>query len=345
MKLWICCLGILSVTELGASLLPVSPESQRVTVKRVPPGMVYIPGGKFSRGTKTAELNALPVRRIVVDPFFMDATEVTNANYSRFVESTGYVTIAEQKPDPKDFPGADPKLLVPGSVVFTPPEVKVEKWLPGSHLQWWRWQPGACWKHPKGPGSDIKGLDDHPVVHVAWEDAMAYAKWLGKRLPTEAEWEFAARGGLAGKMHVWGKDKTPGGKHMANIWQGRFPLRNTEADGFTLTAPVKSYPPNGYGLYEMSGNVWEWCYDWYRPDYYQYAPSKNPIGPESGFDPREPTIPKRVSRGGSFLCSDEYCVNYRVGNRGSSDPMTGLNHTGFRCVRSVGRDPLGDALD
>ena len=332
MKHWLNCLWLVNITGL-AMAGPSGPRG-------IPEGMVYIPGGEFDRGTVRAGPDSKPVRRIQVDAFFMDATEVTNAQFSKFVDETGYLTIAEQKPDPKDFPGADPKLLVPGSVVFTPPNIKVEKWRPGSHLQWWRWQPGANWKHPEGPGSNINGLDSHPVVHVAWEDAMAYAKWAGKRLPTEAEWEYAARGGLIGKLHVWGEPKTPDGKHMANTWQGTFPVQNTKEDGFVGTAPVKSYPPNGYGLYEMSGNVWEWCYDWYRPDYYPKAPTSNPPGPSSGFDPREPAVPKRVSRGGSYLCSDEYCVNYRVGNRGNSDPMTGLNHTGFRCVRSVGKDPI-----
>ena len=335
--------GFLFPIILQAGLKPVQPASQKIPAKRVPPGMVYIPGGEFYRGTKPlppAERDALPIRRIKVNAFFMDATEVTNAQFAKFVEATGYKTIAEIKPKAEDFPGADPAMLVPGSVVFTPTKDRVEKWAPGSHIQWWRWQPGAYWKCPTGPGSNIKGLDNHPVVHVAWEDAMAYAKWAGKRLPTEAEWEYAARGGLAGQLHIWGPDKTPGGTHMANTWQGPFPISNSEEDGFTWSSPVKSYPPNPFGLYEMSGNVWEWCLDWYRPDYYKVSPDENPYGPEDSFDPLERGVPKRVSRGGSFLCSDEYCVNYRVGNRGRSDPMTGLNHTGFRCVRPVGKDTV-----
>jgi sulfatase modifying factor 1 len=334
--------------HLAAGLKPVAPDYPVIPAKRVPPGMVYVPGGEFYRGTKPlppAEHDSLPIRLISVNPFFMDATEVTNAQFAKFVKETGYVTIAEIKPKPEDFPEEQreflkPELLVPGSVVFTPAKGEVQKWVPGSHLQWWRYEPGANWRHPYGADSNIEGKDDHPVVHVAWKDAMAYCKWAGKRLPTEAEWECAARGGLAGQLHIWGPEKTPGGVHQANTFQGSFPVSNNKEDGWNLSCPVKSYPPNPYGLYEMSGNVWEWCLDWYRPDYYAVAPDKNPLGPEDSFDPLEQGVPKRVSRGGSFLCSDEYCINYRVGNRGRSDPMTGLNHTGFRCVRPVGKDTV-----
>lgn len=296
-----------------------------------PKGMKWLPGGTFAMGSKTGADDGRPIHDVTLDGFWMDETEVTNRQFKEFVDATGYVTVAERKPDPKDFPGAPPELLVPGAIVFTPPDHKVAL---NNAMQWWRWQPGASWQHPSGPDSSIKDRMDYPVVQIAWEDAVAYAKWAGKRLPTEAEWEYAARGGLKGQTYGWGNDKHPKEKWMANVWSGEFPVKNTKADGFVELAPVKSFPPNGYGLYDMSGNVWEWVADWYRPDYYAKSPAANPTGPSSSFDPEEPGMPKRVLRGGSFLCSDEYCIGYQPGIRSKSSPDTGLQHTGFRCAKS-----------
>jgi formylglycine-generating enzyme required for sulfatase activity len=260
----------------------------------------------------------------------MDKTEVTNEQFEKFVKATGYVTIAERKPDAKDFPGADPQMLVPGAVVFTPPDHPVRLDNP---MVWWTYIPGANWRHPDGPGSDIHGKEKFPVVQVAWEDAAAYAKWAGKRLPTEAEWEHAARGGLDREPYVWGREKFPENRRMANIWDGEFPVKNTGADGWKETAPVGSFPPNGYGLSDMAGNVWEWCADWYSDDYYSHSPELNPQGPNEAHDPDEPALPKRVIRGGSYLCSDTYCRGYRPSARMKASADTGLSHTGFRCVK------------
>jgi formylglycine-generating enzyme required for sulfatase activity len=296
-----------------------------------PEGMVWIPGGEFWMGSDEGQSDERPVHQVRLEDFFLDETEVTNAEFAKFVEATGYVTVAERKPDPKDFPGVPEEALVPGGVVYKRPSGPVTL---RNHLNWWEYVPGAQWRHPLGPDSDIEGKQDHPVVQVCWEDAVAYCEWAGKRLPTEAEWEYAARGGLDRKPYVWGEEKVPEGTWMMNIWQGNFPLNNELADGFEDTAPVKSYPPNGLGLYDMAGNVWEWCSDWYRPDTYTEAPRENPQGPETSFDPREPGVPKKVSRGGSFLCSDNYCIGYRPSARMKNTIDTGLCHTGFRCAKS-----------
>jgi formylglycine-generating enzyme len=267
----------------------------------------------------------------------MDKTEVTNAEFDRFVKATGYVTVAERKPRAEDFPTAPPENLVAGSVVFTPPDHPVAL---NDHFQWWNYVKGANWRHPEGPLSSIKGRENHPVVHIAYEDALAYCKWAGKRLPTEAEYEFAERGGLDRKPYAWGDEFRPNGKFMANTFQGHFPDKNTGEDGYVTTAPVASFPPNGYGLYDLSGNVWEWTSDWYRPDYYKTLADKeevarNPQGPNDSFDPGEPGVAKKVHRGGSFLCTDQYCSRYMVGGRGKGEPDTGTNHLGFRCVKDV----------
>ncbi len=294
--------------------------------------MIWIPGGTFQMGSEKGQTDEKPVHPVTVDGFWIDKTEVTNEQFEKFTRATGYLTIAERKPDAKDFPGVPPENLVAGSIVFSPP--------PGDnvplddHFIWWRYVPGANWRHPQGPESDLKGLEKHPVVHVSWFDAMAYAKWAGKRLPTEAEWEYAARGGLAGKEYMWGDELTPGSRWLANIWQGRFPNQNTVADGFRGTAPVASFPANGFGLFDLAGNVWEWCADWYLPDYYARSPSKNPPGPDTSFDANEPGVSKRVQRGGSYLCTDLYCGAYRPGTRMKTSPDTGLSHAGFRCVWS-----------
>lgn len=309
-------------------------------------GMVYIPGGEFSMGIpdptgvkgggKETMMDARPIHRVKVKGFLMDEHEVTNAQFAAFVKATGYITLAEKVPTRVEFPDALPEMLVAGSVVFTPPGYPVSL---DDHLQWWSYVKAANWKHPEGVNSSIRGKENHPVVHIAWEDAAAYAKWAGKRLPTEAEWEFAARGGLSGNIYVWGNQIQPNGKKMANIFQGHFPERNTADDGYTTTAPVKKFPANGYGLYDMAGNVWEWCADWYRNDYYatraSYTVWQNPAGPADSYDPDEPGIQKKVQRGGSFLCTDQYCTRYMVGTRGKADWRTATNHAGFRCVKDI----------
>jgi formylglycine-generating enzyme len=300
-----------------------------------PAGMTWIPGGEFWMGTQDDHMpDARPWHRVYVDGFWMDTTEVTNEQFARFVKATGYVTVAERKPRQEDYPQAPPENLVAGSVVFSPPDHPVAL---DNHLRWWSYVGGANWRHPEGPKSDINTRMNHPVVHIAYEDAVAYCKWAGKRLPTEAEFEFASRGGLDRKRYAWGDDFMPGGKHMANTFQGHFPDTNTGEDGYRATAPVSSFPANGYGLFDMAGNVWEWTSDWYRADYYQTLAASgeiaiNPRGPADSFDPSEPGVWKRVHRGGSFLCTDQYCSRYVAGGRGKGAPDTGTNHLGFRCV-------------
>ncbi len=308
--------------------------------------MVWVPGGEFSMGSDDpralscggpdAMRDAQPVHRVIVDGFWMDRAEVTNAQFEAFVKATGYETVAERTPRAEDFPDAPPENLVAGSVVFTPTKERVPL---DNHYQWWSYVAGASWHHPLGPESSIYG--DYPVVHIAYEDAQSYAKWAGKRLPTEAEWEFAARGGESGKTYAWGDELRPDGQWMANIYQGTFPVHDTAEDGFPGIAPVAQYPPNGYGLYDLAGNVWEWCSDWYRPDYFAQlvraagTVARNPRGPDIPFDPLEPTEKKRVHRGGSFLCTDQYCTRYMIGTRGKGEVSTGSNHLGFRCVKSA----------
>jgi len=301
--------------------------------------MAWIPPGRFSMGSDYGPFgDARPIHSVELDGFWMDKTPVTNEEFARFVRETGYVTVAERKPDPKDFPGVPPEVLVPGAVVFSPPAGPVSL---QDVSRWWSYVPGSCWKHPEGPGSDIAGRERHPAVLVCWDDAAAFASWAGKRLPTEAEWEYAARGGLTQKPYAWGETFRPEGKIMANTWQGSFPDRNAKEDGWDRTAPVGSFPPNGFGLFDMAGNVWNWCADWYRPDYYAQSPPANPPGPSDSFDPVEPGALKRVQRGGSFLCSDQYCSRYMPGGRGKGAVDTGSSHVGFRCVLSPRSTPTG----
>jgi len=310
-----------------------------------PAGMVWIRGGDFTMGTDS-ELgwpDEKPAHRVRVDGFWIDPTEVTNSQFARFVDSTGYVTTAERTPDLAEImsqlpPGAPPPLkedLVPGSLVFVGTAGPVEL---DDASQWWRWTPGATWRHPEGPASNLVGREGHPVVHVSWYDATAYAVWANKRLPTEAEWEVAARGGLEDKTYVWGDQRPTDTEIFANIWQGAFPYQNTVRDGYAGTAPVKSYAPNGFGLYDMAGNVWEWCSDWYQKDLYATRAARgvvvNPRGPEYSSGPGRPQTPLRVQRGGSFLCGDSYCTRYRPSARQGGAPDTGLSHVGFRCARS-----------
>jgi formylglycine-generating enzyme required for sulfatase activity len=329
------------------SLFAPTLENKTPPPGHAPEGMVWIPGGEFSMGSDESgeslcglpgvTRDAQPIHRVYVDGFWMDATEVNNEQFEKFVKATGYRTIAEIAPTKEEYPTAPPENLVAGSTVFTPTPSPVPL---NDHFQWWRYQKGANWRHPEGPETHLKGREKYPVVQIAYADAEAYAKWEGKRLPSEAEWEFAARGGMSGKLYAWGGEFKPGGKFMANTYQGQFPVNDKGEDGFAGLAPVGSFPPNRYGLYDMAGNVWEWCRDWYRPDYYaQIAKGgevvRNPQGPETPFDPAEPTEKKRVHRGGSFLCTDQYCTRYMVGTRGKGEITTGSNHLGFRCVQSA----------
>jgi formylglycine-generating enzyme len=318
-----------------------------------PPGpapqrMVWIPGGTFVMGDDDGPPDESPAHSVTLDGYWMDRTDVTNQQFKAFVDATHYVTVAERTPKREDFRGLVPNLqdipaenLVPGSICFNEnfDRRSLTKDDPLWPYQVWKYVKGANWRHPEGPQTNIDDRIQHPVVHVSWDDAVAYGKWAGKRLPTEAEWEHAARGGLKGAAYPWGDQLVQNGKWMLNIWQGEFPGTNEVKDGFRTTAPVASFPPNGYGLYDMAGNVWEWCSDFYRPDYYRYSPMRNPPGPSDSFDPNEPNYVKRVQRGGSFMCSDNYCRGYRVAARMKGTPDSGTYHTGFRCVRSEAGNP------
>jgi formylglycine-generating enzyme required for sulfatase activity len=274
--------------------------------------------------------DAYPVHEVTVNGFWMDEHEVTNAEFAAFVQATNYITIAERKLNPADYPNVPLEDLVPGSAVFSPAEdVSLD-----NAGQWWKYVAGANWRHPLGPSNSIDGRPNDPAVHVCYEDAVAYAKWAGKRLPTEAEWEYAAQASRPKKKYYWGDELKPAGKWMANIFEGDFPNGNTGEDGFMDVAPVKSFPPNPFGLYDMEGNVWEWCNDYYRPDYYSQSPKNNPQGPADSYDPDEPNAVKRVQRGGSFICSDQYCIRYRPGSRGKGEVTSSGNNIGFRCVKN-----------
>jgi len=333
----------------GAGCGPAPPDAARPAAVHInlraapeatPAGMVWVPGGTFWMGCENCGMpDALPSHLVEVDGFWMDRTPVTNAEFQRFVKATSYVTVAERDLNPADFPGVPADKLVPGSAVFRPTSQPVPLDDP---LRWWQYTPNASWKHPEGPGSSVRERSDHPVVHIAFEDASAYARWRGTRLPTEAEFEFAARGGLDRNRYSWGNELTPDNRAVANTWQGRFPSRDQGEDGYVGTSPVTAFPPNGFGLYDMGGNVWQWCADWYRPDAYATVAAavgavRNPQGPETSVDPDEPGAAKRVIRGGSFLCSDQYCARYLVGSRGKSEITSGTSNLGFRLVRSAAR--------
>ncbi len=337
-----------SITDCSTSIpsrFPSASQAESTTTHapQVSEGMVYIEGGLFEMGAdnEQARPDEYPKHKVKVNGFWIDTHEVTNAQFGEFVEATGYVTTAEKKPDweemKKQLPPGTPKppddVLVAASLVFTPTQYAVDL---NNYSQWWSWVTGANWRQPEGPGSTIKGKENYPVVHVSWYDAKAYADWAGKRLPTEAEWEYAARGGKQQKIYPWGDEHIDMKAVKANSWQGQFPNFNAERDGYYGLAPIKTYQPNGYGLFDMAGNVWEWCADWYHYDYYKmnadHALLTNPTGPKGSYDPMEPSVPKRVQRGGSFLCNDGYCSGYRVASRMKSSPDTGMSHVGFRCV-------------
>jgi sulfatase modifying factor 1 len=299
-------------------------------------GMVWNPGGTFLMGSDQHYPEEAPTHRVTVEGFWMDTELVTNAQFAAFIRETGYRTQAEIVPDAAQYPGAIPEMLVAGSVVFRKPKGRVDL---NNHYNWWMWVAGANWRHPYGPGTRIRGRDEHPVVHVSWQDVEAYAKWAEKDLPTEAEWELAARGGLAEMEYAWGDEFTPGGKIMANTWQGEFPVENLCVDGYEGTSPVRAFPPNGYGLYDMIGNVWEWTTDWYQP---HQELSKSCCGAakpnggvrEKSYDPQTPEIqiPRKVMKGGSHLCAPNYCRRYRPAARMGHPVDTGTCHLGFRCI-------------
>ncbi|RFM27294.1 formylglycine-generating enzyme family protein [Deminuibacter soli] len=332
----------MQVSNLGYAI-PATADTAHWPPRPWPAGMVWIPGGSFIMGGvgSFSRKDEFPQHRVALDGFWMDQTELTNAAFAQFIQATHFVTVAEQKPQweelkqqlPPGTPKPDDALLVAGAMVFTPTQHAVDL---NDYSQWWRYVPGVNWRNPDGAGNQ-PGLEKHPVVQICWTDALAYAQWAGKALPTEAQWEYAARGGKEGREYGWDETVSMDEESdKANIWQGSFPYRNTQKDGYVLSAPVASYEANAYGLYDMMGNVWEWCNDWYRPDTYKTDLEKgtvhNPQGPAKSYDPDEPYAPKRVVRGGSFLCNAAYCASYRPSARMKTSPDSGENHTGFRCV-------------
>ena len=314
------------------------PQPESLQPRPPGPDLTWVPGGTFLMGSDGHYPEEAPAHRVAVEGFGIDRTPVTNADFAHFVDQTGYVTSAERAPDPADYPAALPELLVPASTVFVAPDGPVDL---SDQYRWWAYVPGADWRHPRGPDSSIDGLDDHPVVHVAWEDVEAYARWAGTELPTEAEWEAAARGGLDGAEYAWGGDFTPGGEHLANTWQGAFPHVNDLEDGFEWTSPVGSFPANGYGLADMTGNVWEWTSDWFLDHgrlEHTCCTVESPRGGllEESYDPNElalgSRIPRKVMKGGSHLCAPNYCRRYRPAARMPQPVDTSTSHLGFRCV-------------
>jgi formylglycine-generating enzyme len=349
-RLSILTLSILSLPlfqmNLAAGSCCAALPKRYTDAKNAPCGMEWIPGGEFIMGgdTHDSKPDEMPIHRVKVDGFWLDATVVTNAQFRKFVEETGYITMAEKKPILEEImkqvpPGTAPPsedMLVAASLVFTQPKEPVP--LTNLHY-WWSWAPGADWRHPTGPNSSIEGKDDHPVVHICWYDANEYAKWAKKRLPTEAEWEFAARAGRDNALYAWGNEEFSEANPQANIWHGEFPHKSTKENNYVGTTPVKTFPPNPFGLYDMAGNVWQWCSDYYHASYYKEEAKKelsiNPQGPTSSYDAQEPYAIKHVVRGGSFLCHDSYCKGYRISARMKTCPDTSLNHTGFRCALSA----------
>lgn len=347
----LCCALLLLGCKDETSKVTKTKEIAKVAIEESPDppeNMVYIPGGSFTMGAPESDTQAWPHERpahpVTVDPFYIDKTEVTNEQFAAFVEATGYVTVAERAIDWEEFksqvPPGTPKphdsVLQPGSLVFKQPSQPVRNLQ--DYSQWWEWRIGANWRHPKGPDSDLEGLAHHPVVHIALEDAMAYCEWAGRRLPTEAEWEFAARGALTNKRYPWGSEREKL-ESSTNSWTGEFPMSNDKEDGYVTTAPVSTYPPNGYGLYDMAGNVWEWTSDWYNSKYYTWALQQgvvnNPEGAPEHYNPTQPFVKQKVVKGGSFLCSDIYCASYRVSARMATDIDSGQEHLGFRTVKDV----------
>jgi formylglycine-generating enzyme required for sulfatase activity len=330
--------GAMNTKQINSDVTKYHPDRLPAPRRKKPPakGMVWIEGGTFLMGSDHHYPEESPAHQVTVDGFWIDQYAVTNKQFQRFVKETGYVTVAERTPNPENYPGALPELLVPGSLVFQAPNPSIDL----RFCSWWKYVPGASWRHPQGPGSSIKGKDIYPVVHIAYEDAATYAAWADKSLPTEAQWEFAARGGLEGATYVWGNELMPKGRLLANIWQGEFPWQNLKSRP-PATEPVGSYPPNGYGLYDMVGNVWEWTEDWYR-DRHPENKTKScciPVNPRGGtqqesYDPATPEIqiPRKVLKGGSFLCAHNYCVRYRPAARHPEMVDTSTCHIGFRCV-------------
>lgn len=340
--LWLTVLLVSSCEQKPGA---TSSVTQKIPSQKIS-GMVWIPGGTFVMGTDETEAydHERPAHQVSVTGFWMDESEVTNRQFKEFIDATGYVTVAEKKPkwedlqkqSPPGTPAPADSLLVPGALVFTPPGRPVTL---NDYSQWWRWSPGTNWRHPDGPGSNLEGKMDYPVIHVAFEDAEAYCEWAGKRLPTEAEWEFASRAGAQQQRYAWGNDLKHHGRFMANTFQGSFPNHDSAEDGYPSLAPVKSFPPNAYGLYDMIGNVWEWTSDWYHVGYFKElarsSVTVNPRGPEKPYDPNEPYAIKRVSKGGSFLCADDYCINYRPSARQGTAFDSGMSNLGFRCVKDA----------
>jgi sulfatase modifying factor 1 len=322
-----------------ASISPAESRRPETRVREPAPAkdMVWIPGGTFLMGSDHHYPEEAPARDATVAAFWMDKYLVTNADFTRFTDATGYVTVAERVPDAALYPGALPHMLVAGSVVFRQPTLRVDL---RNYHNWWTYIPGANWRHPEGPASTLKDREDHPAVHVAYEDVEAYAEWAGKEVPAEAEWEFAARGGLEGAVYAWGNEFAPNGKMMANVWQGEFPLQNLLVDGFERTSPVGAFPANGYGLYDMTGNVWEWTCDWFlqpRPAKACCSGTAKGDAREKSYDPQTPEIriPRKVLKGGSFLCAANYCLRYRPAARIAQQVDTGTCHQGFRCIARV----------